>query len=205
MLSDLTLKAFLEQTAKGTPVPGGGSVAALSGAIGAGLTAMVANLTLGRIKYAKAEPRMQEALEKAMDLKDRLTAFIDKDSDAYNQVMEAFRMPKDTNADKNKRRFSIETAMKKAALVPMETATLAYDVMEATENVVTMGNPNAVTDGIVGVMMARTAALSALYNVRINLGGIKDAEFAKSMKQKADALEIKVKNKENEILGKVNL
>ncbi|MTI58358.1 cyclodeaminase/cyclohydrolase family protein [Geosporobacter ferrireducens] len=205
MLVDLNIKAFLEETASNAPVPGGGSIAALSGAVSAALTEMVANLTIGKKGYEGLEEEMQQIAKDAAKLREKLAADIDRDSDAFNQVMAAFKLPKGTEEEMNARKAAIQEATKNAALVPLDVATDAFNMMTMVAAVVEKGNKNAVTDGAVAAMMARTAVLSALYNVKINLGSIKDEAFVKEVSGKVQKMETEVTAAEKEILSKVVL
>lgn len=205
MLADKNLKEFLKETASNSPVPGGGSVAALSAGLAAALTAMVANLTIGKKGYEELEEEMTVIAKEAEKYKDLFIEYIDKDSDAFNQVMDAFKLPKETEEEKEIRKNKIQEALKNAALVPLEVARAASKIMDIIEKVVVKGNKNAVTDGAVAAMMARTATLSALYNVKINLGSIKDAEFVEKTQKEVRQIEEDVVRLEKEILGKVVL
>lgn len=205
MFADLTVKEFLEKTASNSPVPGGGSIAALSASVSAALSGMVANLTIGKKGYEDKEVRMKEIAEKASAYREKFLEDIDRDSNSFNKVMEAFSMPKNTDEEKEARKAAIQEGMKGAALVPLEIAEDAYNIMSICEEVVVNGNQNAVTDGAVAAMMARTAVLSALYNVKINLGSIKDESFVEELSQKVSDLEVKAVETEKSILSKVNL
>lgn len=205
MLADKNIKVFLEETASSAPVPGGGSVAALSAGLAAALTAMVANLTIGKKGYEGLEEEMESIAKEAAEYREKFLEYIDKDCESFNGVMAAFKLPKETEEEKEIRKNQIQAGLKSAALIPLEVAQNALNMMNIVEKAVEKGNKNAVTDGAVAAMMARTAALSALYNVKINLGSIKDAEFVgKVSKEVADIEEIVVKT-ENAILKKVIL
>ncbi|WP_279230350.1 cyclodeaminase/cyclohydrolase family protein [Thermohalobacter berrensis] len=201
----MSVKEFLEKTASKAPVPGGGSVAALSAGIAASLTEMVANLTIGKKGYEEVEKEMEELLNKAKELRDKFVEDIDRDSNAFDKVMESFKLPKDTDEQKEKRKKAIQEAFKNAALVPLDVAKNAYKMMDLAKVVIEKGNKNAVTDGAVACMMARTAVLSALYNVKINLGSIKDEKFVQKLSKEVEELESKVNKEEEEILSKVEL
>lgn len=205
MLADKTLKKFLEETASNSPVPGGGSVAALSAGLAAALTEMVANLTIGKKGYEGLEEEMEGIVKEVSGYRQRFIEDIDRDSDSFNGVMEAFKLPKGTEEEKEIRKNSIETAMKNAAFVPLEVAKRALNIMSFAEKVIEKGNKNAVTDGAVAAMMARTAVLSALYNVKINLGSIKDAEFVERVGKEVERIEEKAWKVEKDLLEKVRL
>ena len=189
MLVDLTIKGFLAETASNAPGPGGGSISALNGAIATALTEMVANLTIGKKKYADVEGQMKTIATEAALIRERLIRDIDRDSEAYDRVFAAFKLPKETEEQIAERARAIEDATKEAAIVPMQVAEEIASVMETVIYVAHKGNRNAVTDACVAMMTARTCVLGALLNVRINLASIKDEAFVKQMKVKADHLE----------------
>lgn len=189
MLADLTIKGFLAETAGNAPVPGGGSISALNGAIATALTEMVANLTLGKKKYADVEGQMKVIATEASLIRDRLIRDIDRDSEAYDRVFAAYKLPKDTDGEKAERARVIQDSLKEAAKVPMNVAEEVASVMETIIYVAHKGNRNAVTDACVAMMAARTCVLGALLNVRINLASIEDEAFVKRMESKADFLE----------------
>lgn len=200
MLKDHTLVQFSDVTAGSDPVPGGGSVSALAGAISASLAKMVANLTIGRKKYAEVESEMMEVATKAEEIRQSLLNAIDRDSDAYNLVAEAFKMPKETDEEKAARSAKIQEATKVAALVPVEVAKMTYDLIPLIEAVVMKGNQNAITDGCIAMMNCRLGVLGALLNVRINLGGLKDEAFVKELTADCEQLEKDITDIEQRIL-----
>ena len=204
-LVDLNLKDFLARTASKSPVPGGGSIAALSAAIAAALSEMVAHLTIGKKGYEVLEEEMHDIAKDASQYRERLIRAIDKDSDAYNEVLIAFKMPKGTDQEQIHRKRAIQEALKKAALVPLDVARDAFRVLELAGKVVKQGNENAITDAAVAVMMARTAALSALYNVKINLASIKDTNFVKDVGNDVNRMESEIVGKEREFLSDVSI
>lgn len=205
MLQDLKLKEFLEKTASKDPVPGGGSVAALSASISASLIAMVANLTIGKTGYEKSEDEMKKILNIASNVSKKSVNDIDRDSNAFNEVMTAFKLPKNNDDEKSKRKDAIQSGFKNAALVPLEVAKDAIELMDYASIMVEKGNKNAITDAAVAAMMARTAVLSALYNVKINLSSIKDEKFVAETSKEVDKLRTKAVELENKILSKVQL
>lgn len=205
MLVNKKITEFLEQTSSGTPVPGGGSVSALCAALGACLTEMVANLTVAKKGYEAVETQMQEIGDKVRSLRKKLVTAVDEDSNAYNEVLAAFRLSKNSEAEQETRFRAIQTAMQNAARVPLAVAYDALQVMDLAEKVIRDGNRNAVSDGAVGVMMARTAVLGALFNVRINLSSVKDSVFVEEMTREVDKLESRVQQREKEILSLVEV
>ena len=205
MLANDKITEYLDKAAAGTAVPGGGSVAALNAALAAGLTEMVANLTIGKKKYAAVEAEMTALVEKASQLREKLTAAIDRDADAYTEVMAAYRLPKSTDEELALRKQKIQDAIKHAALVPMEVARQALAVIDLASQAILKGNKNAASDGAVAAMNARTAALAAIYNVRINLGSIDDQGFVEKLEQEVNELQNRVIAKEKEALSHVNV
>ena len=189
MLTELTIKDFISKVISNDPVPGGGSVSALNGALAAALSAMVANLTVGRKKYAEVHDLMQELSTRFEKLSQKLIEDVDRDSDAYNRVFAAFKLPKETDEEKQFRSEAIQQETKYAAQVPMEVARAVYEVLPQIDAIAQKGNSNAVTDACVSMMCARTAILGALLNVRINLTSIKDEAFVNAMREEADTIE----------------
>jgi formiminotetrahydrofolate cyclodeaminase len=205
MLADCTIKDYLDKAAAGTAVPGGGSVAALNGALAAGLTEMVANLTIGKKGYEAVEDDMKALADRAAKLRIKLTGSIDKDADAYTGVMAAFRLPKTTDAETAVRKQKIQYAIKHAALVPLEVARDAVAVIELAGEAIDKGNKNAASDGAVAAMNARTGALAAIYNVKINLGAIDDERFVEELTQEVKELESQINKKETAALANVSV
>jgi len=203
LLVNLKITEYLARAAEGTAVPGGGSVAALNASLAAGLTEMVANLTIGKKGYDSVAEEMNDIAGKATALREKLTTAIDRDAEAYSEVMAAFKLPKATDQEKELRKQEIQKAFKHAALVPLEVAGQAVKVIDLAGRAIDSGNKNAVTDGVVAAMNARTAALAALYNVKINLGSIEDDEFVKILTREINDLEQQAKSKEEKILTNV--
>ena len=204
MLVDLKVTDFLNKVAGSDPVPGGGSVAALNGAIASALTAMVAGLTIGKKGYEDTAEIMKHIQTLALTQKTGFVVDIDRDSEAYNKVFDCFKLPKSTDEEKKIRTAAIQEATKFAALVPMQVARNAYELMGIIADVAKLGNRNAVTDACVAMMSARSAVLGALMNVRINLGSLKDRTFVEQLQSEADELERKACTKEKELLDAIN-
>ena len=200
LLSELPVKEFLLVTAGDDPVPGGGSVSALCGALSAALGQMVTNLTIGRKKYAEYEESMKEMAAVFNSYLDEFAKDIDKDSDAYDAVFSAYKLPKETEEEKAVRSQKIQEATKIAAEVPLQVAQKAGKLMDFISMVAKTGNQNAVTDACVAMMCARTAVLGALLNVRINLSSLKDEEYVAQLKAEADHLEATAVEKEQQLL-----
>jgi methenyltetrahydrofolate cyclohydrolase len=205
MLANHKITEYLDKAAAGTAVPGGGSVAALNAALAAGLTEMVANLTIGKKGYEDVEDEMKTIAEEASQLRTKLTAAIDQDADAYTEVMAAYKLPKTTDQETAVRKQKIQDAIKHAALVPLEVARDALAVIELAGQAIRKGNKNAASDGAVAAINARTGALAAIYNVKINLGSINDDSFADKLTHEVKQLETQVAEMENEALSYVKI
>ena len=188
-LIDLTVKGFVETLASDAPAPGGGSAAALSGALGAGLVSMVCRLTLGKPKYAAYEELVKETLTKSDALVTKLLDAIQKDTDAFDSVMAAFGMPKETDEQKAARGAAIQAAYKVAIASPVATAEFCLSVMLLAESLLNKSNTNAVSDLAVGATQAYAGLKGALANVQINLPSIKDASYVAEKKTWADSVE----------------
>lgn len=204
-LKDLTVTGFCDITASDAPAPGGGSVSALAGTLAAALGEMVARLTVGKEKYAQVQPEMELLLEELPPVRQRLLEAIDRDSRAFDRYMAALTLPKGTPEEKEARKNAMQEGLKEAAQVPLEVARAAVSLFPALELVVTRGNSNAVTDGMVGTMLARSAVLGALFNVRVNLGSIHDAAFVEALDRETRTLQEQALRWERQILGQTEL
>lgn len=176
-LIERSVQEFIAITASNAPAPGGGSVSALAGTLASALSQMVANLTLGRQKYAQVQEDMEKALPLLEEAHRELLLAIDADSRAFDLYMAALGMPKGTDEEKALRKQAMEDGLKAAVAVPLSVAQRVESLLPVLETVLAKGNANAVTDGLVSVMMARTGILGALYNVRVNLASISDEAF----------------------------
>jgi len=202
-MKNMSIMELAEITASKSAVPGGGSIAALCGGLGAALVEMVSNLTIGKKKYAEVDDLMMLIKEKALGLRLSLLDDIEKDSEAFSLVMDAFNLPKTTEEEIKTRSAAIQDGLKNAVIVPLEVASKAFQVIELSGEVVKSGNKNAVTDGLVSAMMARTAVLGALLNAKTNLGSIRDKSFVEVMSKKVITLETKCIREEERILNSV--
>ena len=202
-LQDLTIKEFLEKTYGKEPVPGGGSVSALCGSLAASLAEMVTALTVGRKKYADVEEEMLSLAPQMETARRKFLDFIDQDAEAYQTVFNAFKLPKETEEERSKRNEEIQKATLHAAMVPLRVAETAVGIMEAIFRIGSKGNRNAVTDACVAMMCARTAALGAILNVRINLTALDDKEKAKELENKCMALHDEAQVREASLLDTV--
>ena len=168
-----------------SPAPGGGSVAALCGALSAAPSAMVANLTVGKKGYEAARPEMIATAVRAQELKDALLGAVDRDTKAFNKVMEAFRLPKTTPEQAEEKDRAVEEANKQATLVPLEVLEKSVEAVALAKVAAAKGNRNSVSDAGVGGLVGQAAGEGAYYNVLINLSGIKDAAFTAGVRREA--------------------
>ncbi len=182
------LSGFLGELASDSPTPGGGSVAALCGARGAALNSMVANLTIGKKKYADVEEEMKEALAGAETLRLELTQMIDEDAAAFNKFMAALKMPKETEANKASRKTALQQTLVDAATVPLAVMEMCVGVIRLARPVAEHGNVNAVSDAGVAALIARAGVHAAGLNVRINVGGIRAEEHQEFASKAAAAI-----------------
>lgn len=196
---DQTIQDFLDQTASNNPVPGGGSISALNGAIATALAEMLANLTIGKKNYTEVEEKMKTTAQEMSQQRTLFYEDIDRDAQAYKLVMDAFKLPKESDEQKANRMNQIQDATKQAALIPMEIAQRAFTLLDTIAYTTHNGNKNAVTDGCISMMACRTAVLGALLNVRINLGSIKDAEFVDELANKCNTMEAEAMKKEQDL------
>jgi formiminotetrahydrofolate cyclodeaminase len=168
-LAELSVDELLERLSSSAPIPGGGSAAALAVAMGAGLVAMVAALTVGRAEYADAEPLAQEIGAAATTLRNELRDLAQRDSEAYEAVVSARRLPKDDEAQREARAATLGEAMRLAAAIPLQTARVAAQTVELASRIAPIGNRNAASDAGVAAQLASAAVRGAILNVRINL------------------------------------
>jgi formiminotetrahydrofolate cyclodeaminase len=198
--SDKTLQAFLDEVASAEPAPGGGSVAALSGALGASLVAMVCRLTIGKKGYETVSAEMQTILPRAEALQRELRDLMQADTDAYARVMDAYKLPKQTDAEKAARTRAIQNALKHASDIPLRVAELCAQVLELARPVAEKGNKNAASDGGVGALMAEAGLRGAAFNVSINLGAINDEAFVREHRARVQQLLADAEQRKNEIM-----
>lgn len=189
MLADQKLREFLKSVSASSATPGGGSVAALCGALSASLSAMVCNLTIGKDKYKDVREEMERVLAYSSRLVERLTELIDEDAEAYNSVIAALRLPKETDEEKEKRIKAMQSAFRRAIAVPHEVMELALEAMRMAHTVARKGNEGAVSDSGSGAMMAYAALHAASMNIKMNLKEIKDTEFREEVEEKLKAME----------------
>ena len=202
-LISMNLRAFANETAKDSPAPGGGSISAYVGVLGASLGTMVANLSAGKRGWDDQLESFSEWAEKGQHLKDELLHLVDEDTNAFNQIMASFRLPKSTAEEKAARTQAIQDATKFAIETPLRTMEVAFKIFELADAMVRDGNPNSVTDAGVGALCARAAVHGAWMNVKINVQSLKDKEMAASFLEKAAAIAEETDMLEAKIRGMV--
>jgi glutamate formiminotransferase/formiminotetrahydrofolate cyclodeaminase len=202
-LVDFTVAGFAHETASESPAPGGGSVSAYLGALGASLATMVANLSSHKRGWDDRWKLFSDWAEKGQKIKDQLLFMVDEDTNAFNKIMDAFGLPKKTDADKQARKEAIEAASKYAIEVPYKVMALSLESMELIEAMAEQGNPNSVSDAGVGAICAKAAVNGAFLNVKINAAGIDDRAFAEQMVQQGAKLLQEAETAEKRILEKV--
>ena len=200
MLTEKTVTKFLDELASNSPAPGGGSVAALAGAIGSALTSMVCNLTIGKKKYASAEPELKNILQKSETLRKMFAKLIDEDTDAFSKVMEAYGLPREPDDQKALRATAIQEATKEAALIPLEVMKHVIDALALTKTVAVNGNTNSISDTGVSALMLHAACESAALNVKINLNSIDDMEFVGWKREEVSSLLKTSRMKQEEVM-----
>ena len=203
-LVDMTCAAFADETASESPAPGGGSISAYMGALGASLATMVANMSSHKPGWDDRWEFFSQWAEKGQAIKNQLIALVDEDTNAFNKIMDALGLPKKTEEEKEIRKQAIEDASKYAIEVPFKTMEVAFSAFEVVEAMVNDGNPASVSDAGVGAMCCRSAVMGAFLNVKINAAGIKDREFADKMVKAGAEIEAKAMQKEAELLVRVN-
>ena len=201
MTKDKKIKTFLDTLASKSPTPGGGSAAALVGAMSAALLSMVGNLTIGKEKYLDVENDIKRLLEKSEKLRADFEELIEKDIEAFNQFMAVIKLPKETKEQKENRSREMQNALKDAANVPLEIARKSLEVLNICQEVAAKGNKNVISDAGVGAIVAEAAFESAILNVKINLGMIKDEKDKKDLKREIEELNRLVKGKKDKAMG----
>lgn len=190
-LVEMKLTEFIDEVSRESPAPGGGSIAALAGALGASLTSMVSNLTANKRGTESIDGLLNTSAEKAQVIKNNLIKAIDDDTNAFNSYMDARRLPKDTEEQKTVRFNAMQDGLKQAVAVPYSTAVESEKAIEVAKMVAELGNPNSITDVGVGAQIAYTGVVGGIYNVLINLKDIKDEEFTTKMKTDCGTLKLK--------------
>ena len=187
-LTDMKSTEFLAALASSAPAPGGGGGAAMAGALAAALASMVANLTIGKEKFAQQEPEVKALLEEAEEVRQRLLGLVEDDAAVFNSFMSCYKLPKATEEEKAARAAAIRSSAKQAAEVPLAIARASYNVLTLAERLVRIGNPGVITDGACSALLARAALRCAEYNVRINLGLTKDEAYNQNVQEELNNL-----------------
>jgi glutamate formiminotransferase/formiminotetrahydrofolate cyclodeaminase len=203
-LTDMSCRDFADETASESPAPGGGSIAAYMGALGAALGTMVANLSAHKAGWDDRWEEFSDVAEKGRNIQDRLIALVDEDTDAFNRIMDVFAMPKSTPEEKAARAEAMEAATLYATEVPLRTMHTAFESFEIVEAMAKNGNPASVSDAGVGALATRSAVLGAWLNVKINAAGLKDKAKAAELLTDAEATAKAAMQRESEILAIVN-
>lgn len=202
-LVDKTCRAFADETASESPAPGGGSISAYLGSLGAALATMVANLSSHKAGWDDRWEEFSDWAVKGQKLKDELLFLVDEDTNSFNKVMDAFGLPKATEEEKASRTAAIQEATRYATEVPFRTMERAFDAFEVIKAMAETGNPNSVSDAGVGALCARSAVMGAFLNVKINAAGLKDHEFVEEILARGTEIERKAIALEAEILATV--
>lgn len=204
MLTTRPMNEFLDELASNSPAPGGGSVAALAGAIGAALTSMVCRLTIGKKKYADVQKEIESILQQSEQLRGELTAVIEEDTNAFNKVMAAFGLPKETEDQQRQRIAAVQAATKDATLVPLKVMQLSEQAIALAKTVAEKGNKNSISDAGVAALLLQAASSGAALNVRINVGSLTDATFVKEVTETMSETARRVESRTMETLALVN-
>jgi len=203
-LIDMTCTEFADETASESPAPGGGSISAYMGALGAALAVMVANLSSHKAGWDDRWKEFSDHAVKGQQIKNDLLALVDEDTESFNKVMDAFGLPKTTDEEKAARTAAIQEATKYATEVPFRTMQRTFDAFEIIKAMVETGNPNSVTDAGVGALCARSAVMGAFLNVKINAAGLKDKAYADDIVKRGAKIEQQAIQQEFEIMAIVN-
>ena len=188
MYIEKTVRQFTEALSSKEPVPGGGGAAALAGALGNALGSMVANLTVGKEKYKDVEPEVKQILQKTQELQEKLLLLIDEDAKVFSSVAAAYKMPKNTEEEKEKKRQALEKALKEACQVPVKIMEYSLEALKLQRRLADIGNKLAISDAGVGALLLKAAVLSGKLNVVINLNGIDDEEFVKKISERIEKI-----------------
>jgi len=183
-----SLQTYLDDAASGKPAPGGGSVSACVGALGAALVSMVCNLTIGKEKFAAVEDQVKDLVKQANDVRTRLEKLLQDDTVAYNGVIAAYRLPKETDEEKATRHKAVQDGLIVAADVPLNICRETVEVARLSKVAAEIGNPGAVTDAGIGAILAEAAAQGGALNVAINLGSIDDQAYVAAARAEMDTI-----------------
>jgi glutamate formiminotransferase/formiminotetrahydrofolate cyclodeaminase len=203
-LTDMNLKAFMDETASDSPAPGGGSVSAYMGALGVALGTMVANLSSHKRGWDDRWKEFSDWAEKGKAVQNDLLQLVEEDTKAFNRIMEAFSLPKKSEEEKKVRDIAIQEATNAATLIPLKVMEIAFAGFELINEMVEIGNPNSISDAGVGALAIRSCIRGAFLNVKINASGLNDKDFVTSVISRGEDIESKAIIAEEEILKKVN-
>lgn len=203
MLRDLSISGFMQKLSSSDPTPGGGSAAALAAWQASSLIIMFCGLSLGKEKFKEYEVELQKADKEARTAAEQLKKAVDEDTEAFDQVMKAFRLPKETEQEKSERKAAIQKAMRRAAEVPLTVSKNCLSLLNICQDIVDKGNPNSITDLGVGCLLAHSAMEGAVLNVEINLASIKDEEYVKKVTQQISSLKAEGERIKTEVIEKV--
>jgi formiminotetrahydrofolate cyclodeaminase len=204
MLSEMKLNEFVDELASSSPAPGGGSVAAVNGALGAALISMVCRLTIRKKGYEQVQDEMQQVLVKADELHQNSVSLIDQDTDAFNSLMAAFKLPKETESEAAKRSEVIQAGYIKAADIPLNIAENCLQILKLADHIKDKGNKNAISDIGVAAETSYAGLESAIMNVKINLGSIKDQNYKTACSREIKELHEEGLRLKNQVLETIN-
>jgi len=204
MLNSLSISKFLDETASNSPAPGGGSVSALAASLGAALTSMVCRLTIGKNSNATVQIELESVLIKSEKLRAKFTALIDEDTNAFNMVIAAYRLPKETTEQNAQRAAAIQAAYKEATVVPLQLLELCAEAIALLKIVGEKGNKNSLSDAGVAVLMLGAACNGAAMDVRINLASITDLSFVEANKILTNSLQVSISDSAQQTLFRIN-
>lgn len=188
MLLEWEVSDFLDVLSSGEPTPGGGAVAALSGALACAMISMVSNLTIGKKKYANVQEEIEKILQKSEELRKHFQELAEQDSEAFNDVMGAMKMPKTTDEEKTLRKEALQHALQKATFVPLRTMEYSADALQLAHRIAQIGNRNVISDAGVAAIMAESALHAGWLNVAINIEAVEDQEFVDRISDHAEEI-----------------
>ncbi len=195
------LQTYLDHAASNRPAPGGGSVSACVGALGAALVSMVCNLTLGKEKFADVEADIQKVVEGTESCRARLEKLLQEDTTAYSGVIQAYKLPKETDEEQRARKAAVQAGLIIAANVPLDICRVAVEVCRWSKTAAELGNPGAVTDAGIGAILGEAAVVGGALNVKINLGSIEDCDYVETAQKAIDEMQAEAKALREEVLA----
>jgi methenyltetrahydrofolate cyclohydrolase len=203
MYIDETLQHYLDDLASARPTPGGGSTAALSGAMGAALASMVCRLTIGKAAYAAVQPEIEELLKRAEHLRLRFQQLIQEDIEAYGRLSACYKLPRETNEERATRTVAIQKQLVEAALVPLEVAERAAELVQCCERIIEIGNATVLSDVATGAILASSAGEGAALMVRINVQALKNEELAVELRERLNGALAVIANGVQQVTSRV--